>query len=65
MSPVNNILAEGTANAPADLLRLNTPKRYQNRFFLSPKRYDEHTRAFYMVPPPPPHGHLYNNNGEL
>ena len=53
MSPVINFSDEGTTNVPAvDLLRLNT-LRGTKTAFLSSKRYDEHTHAFYMVPPPP------------
>ena len=62
MSTVNDFSVEGTTNAPAvDLLRVNT-LRGTKTAFLSSKRYDEHTSAFYVVPPP---GHLCNNNGEL
>ena len=57
MSPVTifrlNTL-KGTTKAPAvDLLRLNT-QRGTKTAFLTPKRYDEHPRPFYMPPPPPP-----------
>ena len=45
---------KGTAKAPAmDLLSLNT-LRGTKTAFLTPKRYDEHPRPFYMGAPPSP-----------
>ena len=47
---------KGTAKAsPLDLLRLNT-LRGTKTAFLTPKRYEEHPRPFYMGSPPPPPG---------
>ena len=42
-----------TAKAPAvDLLKLNTLRGTKSAF-LNPKRYDEHSRLFYMAVPSP------------
>ena len=47
---------KGTTKSPAvDLLRLNTLQGTKTAL-LTPERYDEHPRPFYMgvLPPPPP-----------